>query len=506
MIAALHSAHVCRIHDTGTVEDGSPFIVMDRLVGDDLDQVLRRTGPLPIAVAVDYVLQACDAIAEAHLNGVVHRDIKPSNLFLATTTEGEMIKVLDFGIAKARRTDLKSLTGTGTVLGSPYYMPPEQLVDSREVHAAADIWALGVTLFELVSAQPCFHGKDVGELFTAVLRDEPIPLSQVRPDAPAALGEVIARCLQKLPADRPASVAELATALEPFGTDRARVLAHRIRGLTFRRSAKPGTDAPTGVLQGGATLVEQGYHPPGPTIPSSPGYLTQLGPPAGPHAGSSYVPTPTGQGLASPVRPRGRRWGLAVAGTLLAVGIAAAGTFAVMNGDGAGESSSSPSSARKGPPSCSANRCTLALADLDVLAHDVAIAQVAALIPDRVAGKKAGMYMLNNLGVDGTLTPSTMLWIHFYGTSEVVTTIVSHESTNVIVQPLGAGVVPPGDLSGACPARSMLAEVRRRHPETERVNANLLLAAGARWSLSAATSGGGTPAWALLLAEDCAPP
>ena len=151
--AALRSEHVCRVSDVGTMENGSPYLVMELLEGTDLARLITTQGPLSVECAAEYVLQACIGIAEAHHLGVVHRDLKPANLFLAQTPDGAtVVKVLDFGIAKAQGADTGdfSLTKTSSVLGSPGYMSPEQLKSSRDVDHRRRIWSLGVVLFGLV--------------------------------------------------------------------------------------------------------------------------------------------------------------------------------------------------------------------------------------------------------------------------------------------------------------------------------------------------------------------
>src|SRR5438552_2214501 len=148
--ARLQSEHVGRVLDVGALPDGSPFMVMEYLAGEDLSQVLAR-GPLSVTDAVDYLLQACEAIAEAHALGIVHRDLKPANLFLAQRAHGRsMVKVLDFGISRGGATASRlTLTGTG-VLGSPQYMSPEQWTEARAVDARSDVWSLGVVLYEMI--------------------------------------------------------------------------------------------------------------------------------------------------------------------------------------------------------------------------------------------------------------------------------------------------------------------------------------------------------------------
>ncbi len=224
-VARLKSEHVARVMDVGTIGKGQPFIVMELLEGEDLDRRLRR-GPLPIGQAVDFVLHALEAMAHAHAMGIVHRDLKPANLFLTVGPDGrEIIKVLDFGIAKltddATRGDSKRSTGvTGETnpVGSPAYMAPEQVRASPVIDRRADIWALGAILYELVTGITAFGGGSVGEVFGAVLHSTPRPMSDLRADVPAELEAVVVRCLQREPEARFADVAQLARALAPFGS------------------------------------------------------------------------------------------------------------------------------------------------------------------------------------------------------------------------------------------------------------------------------------------------
>src|SRR6185369_4545551 len=139
-----------RILDVDATETGDPFMVMELLQGTDLSARLREGGRLPVAEAVSYVLQACEALAEAHAAGIVHRDLKPSNLFRAETVRGEpIIKLLDFGISKLSSPgDDLALTDTNAVVGSPLFMSPEQLLASRDVDHRTDLWSLGITLYQ----------------------------------------------------------------------------------------------------------------------------------------------------------------------------------------------------------------------------------------------------------------------------------------------------------------------------------------------------------------------
>lgn len=229
--ARLSGAHVVRVTDFGELPDGSPFLVMDYVDGPTLASELVARGRLPIAEAVDRVLEVCEALAEAHRAGIVHRDIKPANLLLARQPDGaRVLRVADFGVAKADGES--TLTGDGASLGSPSYMAPEQIVDPHGVDARADLWAMGVVLYELLTGVRPFDGPSVPATLLAVSQAAPRPLEEVRGDVPAALAEVIAQCLQKAPAQRCASAAELAELLAPFGGEGAAASAARIRRVS----------------------------------------------------------------------------------------------------------------------------------------------------------------------------------------------------------------------------------------------------------------------------------
>lgn len=233
------SEHVVRLLEIGKLPGGAPYFVMEYLHGRDLRAVLREDGPLAPSVAVDYLLQALEAVAEGHLKGIVHRDLKPGNLFLSSRADGTpLIKVLDFGIAKRLESGSEgpdsSLTGTDDVrLGSPAYMPPEQLQDAREVDTRSDIWALGATLYELLCGKPPFVGADYLELVARILSAPPTPIAerQLAHALPLGLQRVILRCLEKERRLRFANAAELAEALAPFGGDDARTSLCRVTGL-----------------------------------------------------------------------------------------------------------------------------------------------------------------------------------------------------------------------------------------------------------------------------------
>ena len=222
-MARIKCEHVARVHDVDTLDDGTPYIVMEHLRGTDLAEETRRRGPLPVAEAVLWVLQACEAVDAAHGAGVVHRDLKPGNLFLATLPDGRRsIKVLDFGISKIVEVSPESgeeqldVTQAFQTLGSPVYMSPEQMRSSRDVDARTDIWSLGVILHKLLTGQVPFPGMTVTDVCARILVDEAPSVRSARPEVPADLDAVVRKCLAKAPEQRFQSAAELALALVPY--------------------------------------------------------------------------------------------------------------------------------------------------------------------------------------------------------------------------------------------------------------------------------------------------
>lgn len=213
-----------RVLDVARLDSGCPYIVMEQLEGMDLGLALWEDGPLSVPQAIDYLLQACDGLAEAHSLGIVHRDLKPGNLFLAKTPEGVVLKVLDFGISKEVSTPLRSvnriartsLTSAGDPVGSPYYMAPEQMRASPDIDARADIWSLGAILFEMLTGQCPFEGDTMTEVCGKVLAEAPPSLGSLANGAASELDAVIARCLEKDPNLRYQTVTEFAQALRAW--------------------------------------------------------------------------------------------------------------------------------------------------------------------------------------------------------------------------------------------------------------------------------------------------
>ncbi len=224
----LRSDHVAKVHDVGVHDNEEPFIVMEYLDGADLGAVEKQRGPLAPSEACEYVLHACEALAEAHALGIIHRDVKLANLFLTRSASGwPLVKVLDFGVSKtiAKAEAQGDVTKTAAMLGSPKYMSPEQMNDPRTVDARSDVWSLGVCLYRLVTGRPPFEGETIGRLCTSVLTVDPPPVNVVRPDVPLPFAAAVACCLAKDRERRFANVAELAAAIAPWCVDRERAQA-----------------------------------------------------------------------------------------------------------------------------------------------------------------------------------------------------------------------------------------------------------------------------------------
>ncbi len=259
--------HVVRIIDVSTTATGVPYVVMEYLDGVDLERMLLQSPErqLPVPDAIEFILQACEALAECHRSGIVHRDLKPSNLFCVHGADGlPLIKLLDFGISKLNTTTVDGvMTAEHLIMGSPRYMSPEQFASASEVDQRTDVWALGIILYELVTGEVPFADSTLLKIWDKVRSAALRPLEDLRRDAPNALNAVLAKCLAKEPADRYQNVAELAKALAPFAPERGRASVARVVRIleSERGAASPPvsrgrvddapSDAPTIVSAGG---------------------------------------------------------------------------------------------------------------------------------------------------------------------------------------------------------------------------------------------------------------
>jgi serine/threonine-protein kinase len=215
------------------MHEQAPYIVMELLEGVDLARRVEVGGPLEIAAAVDCILEACVAVAEAHARGIIHRDLKPGNLFSTRTGTRELVKVLDFGISKVTEPEPQDGTQTreDTMLGTPLYTSPEQLRNPARVDGRTDVWSLGVSLFFLLTGEHPFEGATAGELTAAVFADPPRDPRSVRPDLPEALCDTLRATLAKRPEQRIASVIDLVEQLVPFGSERGRRAAESVAAM-----------------------------------------------------------------------------------------------------------------------------------------------------------------------------------------------------------------------------------------------------------------------------------
>ena len=244
--ASLRSKHVNRVLDVGRTDGGMPYLVLEYMAGCDLCAYVERRGPLPIGEAVDWIMQACEALAEAHAIGIVHRDLKPENLFLSEEADGGFVlKVLDFGISKAPPGSSQRAVTTSPfeIIGSPTYMSPEQLRGLR-VDARADIWSLGAVLHELCTGEVLFAASSMSETFAKIVDENHLPGRYGTGTGAGRLHEVVCRCLRRDREERYRDVVELARQLAPLGSD----------GLQVARVAKVASAARArGVMADGAT-------------------------------------------------------------------------------------------------------------------------------------------------------------------------------------------------------------------------------------------------------------
>ncbi len=345
--ARIEGEHVARVMDVATLDDGRPYMVIEYLDGSDLSQHLEARGPLPVRETVDHILQALEALAQAHARGIVHRDFKPSNLFLARRLDGTtLVKVLDFGIAKATQPqtfqESASVTRSNAILGSPQYMSPEQLRNPRNVDARTDIWAVGLTLYELLTGSAPFSGRTFGELFAAILEETAPPIRAQRPDVDPELEAIIARCLCRDVNQRYPNVTELAQVLARHGSPRAAFSVERIVSVL---------PPPLVVLPSATGAAARGQDPASgvsrPAVPygASPSEASGPAERTAPPLSSTRSPALASTALASSGKKRGLFW---IAGAGVAVILAVFAGILERTGSheksNAAESASAPSS------------------------------------------------------------------------------------------------------------------------------------------------------------------
>ena len=269
--AKIKSEHVARVSDVGNLDSGAPYMMMEFLEGADLSQTLEKLGVLPVEDAIDYIIQGCEAIAEAHTHGIVHRDLKPANLFLSKRPDGTpIVKVLDFGISKVIGGAVDNLTKTTAAMGSALYMSPEQMQQTRAVDHRTDIYALGIALYELLAGKQPYYADTLPQLCAEILTGTPTPIRTARPEIPEELAQVLEKAYARDKGQRYQSIADLVIALAPFAPTRSQNTIDRVArmaGLAIpiagsfdgtARSSSPSYPS-AAPKQGGTQMIPQQY-------------------------------------------------------------------------------------------------------------------------------------------------------------------------------------------------------------------------------------------------------
>jgi serine/threonine-protein kinase len=294
---------IIQIFDMGYLEDGAPFMVMEFLEGEDLRHLLRRQGAMDLNLAVPIIVQICDALQAAHDKGIVHRDLKPDNLFLVYRRDKvPMVKLLDFGLSKVKSSD-KPLTGTGTIIGTPNYMAPEQITAEIDVDHRADVYGAGVILYEMLTGCMAYEGASVQNVLMKIISTPPMPPSRLNPSIPQDLEGVILKAMARSPQDRYASMSAMSADLVRIGSS----------------AGIPRSDmslVPTGAVEpvvphasSGLPPAAAGYPSPAHVISPTPSPYGAYSPPYSP-----YSPAP-----ASPPLPAKKKKGMSPAGVIFLI-------------------------------------------------------------------------------------------------------------------------------------------------------------------------------------------
>ncbi len=330
---AIRHPNIIEILDSGTIADGTPFLVMELLEGESLGTRLRRVGALEIPTAVEFAYQTASALGAAHKKGIVHRDLKPDNLFVIPDPhepDRERIKVLDFGIAKLQQGNAGDSvkTRTGTLMGTPIYMSPEQCRGTRTVDHRSDIYSLGIIFFEMLCGQPPFVSEGFGELVNMHLNvAAPAPSSQ-RPDVPSSIDAVVLKMLAKNPDDRFADMAQVQIALK---------------------------------ASGGSMFVVRGSVPSSPDLGGkTPAPMAKATSPSNPKLRETTFSTGVGEQLGVPAGSRKGKAALIVVGA--AVAAIAAGVFIFRDGEKVGVRNVEAEPSKLTPPSVATATTKVAIA------------------------------------------------------------------------------------------------------------------------------------------------
>jgi serine/threonine-protein kinase len=226
VIASIQHPNVCAVLDSGYMEDGTPFLVMERLFGESLRSTVNRVGRLEVREAIAVGLQLLCALDSVHTAGVVHRDVKPDNIILVARPGCDsLVKLLDFGLCRraiTRRQDEETMTCEGAIVGTPEYMAPEQVLGSTSLDVRVDVYAVGVVLYEALTGQRAFFSKNLRDILSGVMHKKIPPLRLLRSDVPVSLEAIVAKAMHRNPTQRHSSAAELQDDLNRVRTEIAR--------------------------------------------------------------------------------------------------------------------------------------------------------------------------------------------------------------------------------------------------------------------------------------------
>ena len=262
LTSSLHHPNIVDVTDMGS-EEGQTFLVMEFLRGEDLSQRVERAGPLTGPDLVDIMLPVCSAVVEAHQAGITHRDLKPQNIFLAAGPHGTLPKVLDFGISKGNDLQSGTLTGTGAMIGTPFYLAPEQIMDTRSAGPQSDQYALGVIMYECLTGSRPFEAENLFVVFQAIVAGKPVPPRDRRPDISLPLQQIVLRAMNVDPKARFSSTKALGHALLPFASARVRPIweeafslppSEEVVAAVMEAAAAP-SEAPVASSPGGTKVL-----------------------------------------------------------------------------------------------------------------------------------------------------------------------------------------------------------------------------------------------------------
>jgi serine/threonine protein kinase len=348
-------ANIVEVTDMGQFPDGSVFMVLEFLEGRDWSDDIEKQGPQPAAKTIRILSQVCDALDAAHAKGIVHRDLKPENIFLITRGDNaDFAKVVDFGISKFHDSTDKSMTKTGTAMGTPYYMAPEQAQGKKDVGKSADIYSLGVILFQALTGQFPFDDESYPMLVLKICTEPAPELGLYRPDLPRELSDIVGRCLRKDPNQRFASCGDLKAALAPYRNleDDPSVSADAPPTSSLAASALRSGIALAGTMAATPAGLDAAPHIVAKTNPG-------VTPPSSPAVRATGTGTLADEDAALPVsKSRAPLWG-AIAGLgVVFAGVAAMVAFQSSDGEAAAVVAAAPTEATTPPPSTAPNPAT----------------------------------------------------------------------------------------------------------------------------------------------------